>query len=155
MTDHTVAIIVVAAGSSTRFGKDKLGAQISGHSVLERAVGAVRAAFPDAPMALVVRADQVEAAQQRWQPRGVRVVTGGAHRQDSVKNGFAALDPGDDTVILIHDAARPFVPVEDVHRVASVAAETGAALLAAPVVDTVKRLRSDGSVARTGPRGRR
>jgi 2-C-methyl-D-erythritol 4-phosphate cytidylyltransferase / 2-C-methyl-D-erythritol 2,4-cyclodiphosphate synthase len=154
MSHADVAIIVVAAGSSTRFGKDKLGAQISGHSVLERAVGAVRAAFPDAPVALVVRADQVEAAQQRWQPRGVKVVTGGGHRQDSVKNGFSALDPGDDTVVLIHDAARPFVPVEDVHRVASAAAETGAALLAAPVVDTVKRLRSDGSVETTVPRDR-
>ncbi|MCJ7440538.1 MAG: 2-C-methyl-D-erythritol 2,4-cyclodiphosphate synthase [Thermoanaerobaculaceae bacterium] len=154
MTDHTVAIIVVAAGSSTRFGKDKLSVQISGHSVLERAVASVRAAFPDAPAVLVVRADQVDAAQNHWQPLGVRVVAGGAHRQDSVKRGFAALEPADDTVILVHDAARPFVPVADVLRVAAAAAESGAALLAAPVVDTVKRLRSDGSVETTVPRER-
>jgi len=154
MTDHPVAIIVVAAGSSARFGKDKLGVQIGGRSVLERAVGAVRAAFPDAPVALVVRTDQVDAAQHDWQPRGVKVVAGGAHRQDSVRSGFVALDPRDDAVVLIHDAARPFVPAEDVRRVASVAAEVGAALLAAPVVDTVKRLRSDGTVETTVPRER-
>ena len=154
MTEHSIAIIVVAAGSSTRFGKDKLSVQISGHSVLERAVASVRAAFPDAPAVLVVRADQVDAAQNHWQPLGVRVVAGGAHRQDSVKRGFAALEPADDTVILIHDAARPFVPVADVLRVAAAAAESGAALLAAPLVDTVKRLRSDGSVETTVPRER-
>ncbi len=38
MTNHAIAIIVVAAGASTRFGKDKLGARIAGQSVLERAV---------------------------------------------------------------------------------------------------------------------
>jgi 2-C-methyl-D-erythritol 4-phosphate cytidylyltransferase/2-C-methyl-D-erythritol 2,4-cyclodiphosphate synthase len=154
MTDHPVAIIVVGAGSSTRFGKDKLDVQIGGQSVLERAVAAVRAAFPDAPVAVVVRADQVDAAQHDWLPRGVKVVAGGAHRQDSVKSGFSALDPADDAIVLIHDAARPFVPVEDVLRVASAAAEAGAALLAAPVVDTVKRLRGDGSVETTVPRDR-
>ncbi|OFV79442.1 MAG: hypothetical protein A2Y78_09460 [Acidobacteria bacterium RBG_13_68_16] len=154
MTDHPIVIIVVAAGSSARFGKDKLGVQIAGQSVLERAVGAVRAAFPDAPTVLVVRADQVDAAQHHWQPLGVKVVAGGVHRQDSVKSGFSVLHPPDDAVVLIHDAARPFVPVEDVRRVASVASETGAALLAAPVVDTVKRLRSDGSVESTVPRDR-
>ncbi len=154
MTDHAVAIIVVAAGASTRFGKDKLGAQIAGQSVLERAVSSVRAAFPAAPTVLVVRADQVEKARKHWDPRGVRVVAGGVHRQDSVKSGFSALEPGDDTVVLIHDAARPFVPLGDALRVAAAAAESGAALLAAPVVDTVKRLRSDGSVETTVPRDR-
>jgi 2-C-methyl-D-erythritol 4-phosphate cytidylyltransferase/2-C-methyl-D-erythritol 2,4-cyclodiphosphate synthase len=152
VSDVPVVIIVVAAGSSTRFGGDKLGVRVAGRSVLERAVGAVRAAFPDAPAALVVRGDQVEAAQRQWQPSGVTVVAGGAHRQDSVQRGFSALEPSDDTVVLIHDAARPFVPVEDVRRVAAAAAESGAALLAAPVVDTVKRLRSDGSVETTVPR---
>jgi 2-C-methyl-D-erythritol 4-phosphate cytidylyltransferase/2-C-methyl-D-erythritol 2,4-cyclodiphosphate synthase len=154
MTDHPVAIIVVAAGASTRFGGDKLGARVSGRSVLERAVASVRAAFPDAPAALVVRADQVEAAKRHWEATGVTVVAGGVHRQDSVRSGFSALEPGDDAVVLIHDAARPFVPVEDVWRVAQAAADSGAALLAAPVVDTVKRLRSDGTVETTVPRER-
>jgi 2-C-methyl-D-erythritol 4-phosphate cytidylyltransferase/2-C-methyl-D-erythritol 2,4-cyclodiphosphate synthase len=152
MTNESVAIIVVAAGSSSRFGKDKLGSRIAGRSVLERAVGAVRAAFPETPVALVVRADRVEEAGKVWGPRGVLVAAGGDRRQDSVRNGFAALDPSDGTVVVIHDAARPFVPLEDVRRVAAAAAEHGAAFLAAPVVDTMKRLHHDGSVEATVPR---
>lgn len=152
MAELNVALIVVAAGSSTRFGTDKLGALVSGRSVLERAVAAVRQPFPDAPLVVVVRADQVEQAQTRWEGLGARVVAGGARRQDSVRNGFAALDAADDTVVVIHDGARPFVPPDDVLRVAAAAAERGAALLVAPVVDTVKRLRPDGTVEATVPR---
>ncbi len=154
MTNQSVALIVVAAGTSSRFGKDKLGTRIAGRSVLDRAVGGVRAAFPEARVALVVRAERVEEAQERWGPQGVRVVAGGERRQDSVRNGFTALGPSDETVVVIHDAARPFVPVGDVQRVAAAAAESGAALLAAPVVDTVKRLHHDGSVEATVPRER-
>jgi 2-C-methyl-D-erythritol 4-phosphate cytidylyltransferase/2-C-methyl-D-erythritol 2,4-cyclodiphosphate synthase len=152
VTESDVAVIVVAAGSSTRFGADKLGVLIAGRSVLDRAVGAMRAALPSAPLALVVRPDQVEALRARWQARGVLVVAGGDRRQDSVKNGFLALGPGDDTVVVVHDGARPFVPPGDVTRVVAAAAASGAALLVAPVVDTVKRLRADGTVEATVPR---
>ena len=152
VTGPDVAVIVVAAGSSTRFGGDKLGVLVAGRPVLERAVGAMRAALPAAPLALVVRADQLEAARARWQARGVLVAAGGARRQDSVRNGFVALDPGDDTVVVVHDGARPFVPAGDVTRVVAAAAAGGAALLVAPVVDTVKRLRADGTVEATVPR---
>jgi 2-C-methyl-D-erythritol 4-phosphate cytidylyltransferase / 2-C-methyl-D-erythritol 2,4-cyclodiphosphate synthase len=152
MTEPDVAIIVVAAGSSSRFGRDKLGVRVGGRPVLDRAVAAVRAAFPNAPAVLVVRPEQLEGAAQRWREQGVRVVAGGRHRQDSVRNGFLALQPPDGTVVIIHDAARPFVPPGDVARVVAAAAEHGAALLAAPVVDTVKRLHHDGSVETTVPR---
>ncbi|MGD1147284.1 MAG: 2-C-methyl-D-erythritol 2,4-cyclodiphosphate synthase [Thermoanaerobaculaceae bacterium] len=152
MAELKVALIVVAAGSSARFGTDKLSAQVGGRSVLERAVAAVRQPFPNAPLVLVVRSDQVEQARARWEGLGVRVTAGGARRQDSVRNGFAALDADDGTVVVIHDGARPFVPPGDVVRVVAAAAEGGAALLVAPVVDTVKRLRPDGTVETTVPR---
>ncbi len=154
MTQPEVVIVVVAAGSSTRFGGDKLEAQVGGRSVLERALAAVRAPFPGAPAVLVVRAEHLEEARARWQPQGVRVVAGGAQRLDSVKNGFAALAPADDAIVVIHDGARPFVPADDVARVVAAASDTGAALLVAPVVDTVKRLRPDGTVETTVPRDR-
>ncbi len=154
MTQPEVVVIVVAAGSSTRFGGDKLEAPLGGRSVLERAVAAVRAPFPGAPLALVVRAEHLDEARARWRGQGVLVVAGGAQRLDSVRNGFAALAPGDDAVVVIHDGARPFVPADDAARVVAAAAETGAALLVAPVVDTVKRLRADGTVEATVPRDR-
>jgi 2-C-methyl-D-erythritol 4-phosphate cytidylyltransferase/2-C-methyl-D-erythritol 2,4-cyclodiphosphate synthase len=154
MAEADIAIIVVAAGSSSRFGKDKLEVLVGGQAVVDRAVAAVCAVFPNAPAALVVREEQLEGAARRWRPKGVRVVAGGRRRQDSVRNGFAALQPADETVVLVHDAARPFVPPGDIVRVVAAAAEHGAALLAAPVVDTLKRVRSDGSVETTVPRER-
>jgi len=146
-----VAIVVVAAGASSRFGSDKLATSLGGRSVLERAVGAVRAPFPAAPVVLVVRPEEVERCAAAWRASGVRVVAGGARRQDSVRLGCAELDIPDDHVIVIHDAARPFVPALDVMAVVAAAAATGAALLAAPVVDTVKRVSGDvvaGTVSR-------
>jgi 2-C-methyl-D-erythritol 4-phosphate cytidylyltransferase / 2-C-methyl-D-erythritol 2,4-cyclodiphosphate synthase len=146
-----VAIVVVAAGASTRFGADKLAARLGGVPVLERAVAAVRSPFPAAPAVLVVRPEEVDSHGARWRDAGVRVVAGGPRRQDSVRLGCEALAAGDATVVLIHDGARPFVPAGDVRAVAAAAAEAGAALLVAPVVDTIKRV-SGGTVAGTVPR---
>jgi 2-C-methyl-D-erythritol 4-phosphate cytidylyltransferase / 2-C-methyl-D-erythritol 2,4-cyclodiphosphate synthase len=152
MTAEDVAIVVVAAGSSLRFGSDKLAVSLAGRTVLEHAVDSLRNVFPGSPTVLVVREAEVEDAARSWSAGGVRVVAGGRRRQDSVRNGCELLDPGDDTVVLIHDGARPFVPRADVEAVVAGAAETGAALLVAPLSETVKRLRSDGMVASTVPR---
>jgi 2-C-methyl-D-erythritol 4-phosphate cytidylyltransferase / 2-C-methyl-D-erythritol 2,4-cyclodiphosphate synthase len=150
-TTERVAIVVVAAGTSSRFGRDKLAEHLGARTVLERAVAAVRAPFPTAPAVLVVRAEEVEAQRGRWQRDGVHVVSGGPRRQDSVRRGAEALAVADNTVVLVHDGARPFVPAADVRAVAAAAADAGAALLVAPVVDTVKRV-SGGLVAGTVPR---
>jgi 2-C-methyl-D-erythritol 4-phosphate cytidylyltransferase/2-C-methyl-D-erythritol 2,4-cyclodiphosphate synthase len=146
-----VAIVVVAAGSSSRFGADKLAVSLGGRTVLERAVASVRAPFPTAPAVLVVRSDGLATESSRWREQGVRVVAGGPRRQDSVRLGCEALDDAGAAVVLIHDGARPFVPAEDVRAVAAAAAATGAALLVAPVVDTIKRV-AGGNVSATVPR---
>lgn len=66
-------------------------------------------------------------------------VTGGAARRDSVFNGLKALNHlKADDIVLIHDAARPFVTVDEIHRVAAEAVRTGAATLALPVSDTLR-----------------
>lgn len=83
-----------------------------------------------------------------------QLVHGGAERQDSVFNGLKALtDASPHDVILVHDGARPFVTHDMIRRVAEKAAATGAAVLAVPIKDTLKR--ADGSaiietVDRTG-----
>jgi len=79
------------------------------------------------------------------------VVAGGRRSQDSVRLGCEALDLAGSTVVLVHDGARPFVPAADVRAVAAAAAATGAALLVAPVVDTVKRV-AGADVTATVPR---
>jgi len=150
-----VGVVVVAAGTSRRFGSDKLAVRLGGRSVLERAVGAVRAALPEAPLVVVVRPgeEEVKAGElAHFRPAGV--VPGGAERQDSVRAGVEALGLPPEAIVVIHDAARPFVPREDVLRVVEAAVQHGAAVLAASVVDTIKQVGEDGQILATLPRER-
>lgn len=78
----------------------------------------------------------------------LRVVEGGAQRQDSVRQGLAALDTACD-IVVIHDAARPFVSVGAVEQSIRVAAESGSAVVATPARDTLKRAGSDATVSET------
>ena len=88
-------------------------------------------------------------------PRGldvdVHLVEGGARRQDSVRNGLDAL--GDDVSwVVVHDGARPLVTPELIERCLRGAAQTGAAIAALPVVDTVKLGDAEGFIEATRPR---
>jgi 2-C-methyl-D-erythritol 4-phosphate cytidylyltransferase len=83
-------------------------------------------------------------------PKLCPAVAGGAERQDSVRCGLAAL-PAEVTHVAVHDAARPLVRARDVSRVVRAARKSGAALLAVPVRDTIKRVGA-GWVVRTPPR---
>jgi 2-C-methyl-D-erythritol 4-phosphate cytidylyltransferase/2-C-methyl-D-erythritol 2,4-cyclodiphosphate synthase len=69
----------------------------------------------------------------------LRIVAGGSRRQDSVANAFRAADAASD-IIVIHDAARPFVSADLIARTIAAAAESGAALAAVEARDTVKRV---------------
>jgi 2-C-methyl-D-erythritol 4-phosphate cytidylyltransferase len=101
---------------------------------------------------LVVRPDAEElvegliaAARERGR---VRLVHGGAERQDSVMAGLKAVSPEFDYV-LIQDAARPFITPELVEKVYLAAQETGAAVSGAPTSDSLKEVGSDGLVVQT------
>ena len=81
----------------------------------------------------------------------VEVVEGGARRQDSVRNGLAAL--GEDVSwVVVHDGARPLVTRDLIERCLLGAAETGAAIAALRVVDTVKMGDAEGFIEATRPR---
>jgi 2-C-methyl-D-erythritol 4-phosphate cytidylyltransferase len=84
----------------------------------------------------------------------VVITTGGKERYDSVRNGLNCLSNEVD-LIAIHDAVRPLCSAEDIDRVISKAKDTGAAILATPVVDTIKRCQStntpiEATVSRVG-----
>lgn len=81
----------------------------------------------------------------------VRLTHGGAQRQDSVRFGLNALDPGCD-IVVIHDAARPFIPASLIEHSITVADQVGAALVAVPVADTLKRVDAAQTVLETVPR---
>ncbi len=72
----------------------------------------------------------------------ITVIQGGDRRQDSVAVALQHL-PQDITVVAVHDAVRPFVSIEDIEAVIRKADEVGAAILAVPIVDTVKQVERD------------
>lgn len=80
-----------------------------------------------------------------------RVVQGGAERQDSVRIALETLAAMNDATqfVLVHDGARPMVQAGDVRRGMQMTAPGAGALLAVPVVDTIKRVDGDGRVIRT------
>ncbi|MFN3414117.1 MAG: 2-C-methyl-D-erythritol 4-phosphate cytidylyltransferase, partial [Thermoanaerobaculum sp.] len=151
----SLGLVVVAAGSSRRFGSDKLSVRLGGRTILPRAVGCLRAVFPQAPLVVVVRGEELEGRAEELRDLGVTAfVPGGEHRQDSVRAGVEALHLSGEALVLIHDGARPFVPADDIRRVVAAAEEAGAAVLAAPVADTVKEVDPQGRVLGTLPRER-
>lgn len=72
----------------------------------------------------------------------LRVVAGGAERQDSVYRGLQVLDGSDTGVVAIHDAVRPFVRPEEIKVVVDRAASKGAAIMALGATDTIKQVKS-------------
>ena len=75
-----------------------------------------------------------------------RAVPGGATRAQSVRNGLNAID--DAHIVAVHDGVRPFVTSEEIDQVVAAAREKGAAVLTAPVADTIKRVQ-DGRIIET------
>jgi 2-C-methyl-D-erythritol 4-phosphate cytidylyltransferase len=71
------------------------------------------------------------------------IVSGGLQRQDSVANMLTACADNDDSIVLVHDAARPCITGVQVREVVRAIAEHGAALLALPARDTVKQVQGD------------
>ena len=141
-----VAAIVAAGGQGQRLGagQPKQFLEIDGRSLLQRSVEALLGTGLVADVVVVAPAGQVErVAAAPWVDRGrVRVVAGGARRQDSVANGFDAV-PRDAEIVLVHDAARPFVSREVVARTVAAAAAHGAAIAAVRARDTVKHASVD------------
>jgi len=78
----------------------------------------------------------------------VGIIPGGEERQDSVYIGLKALDPQTD-IVLIHDGARPFVPVELIRRIVEETQIWKSVVAAIPVRDTIKEIAADGWVRKT------
>jgi len=156
MTDRlNVAVIIVAAGGSSRMGGvDKIFAPLGGQSVLVRVIDVFQRCEPVKQMVVVLSEANLKRGQELvgvagWR-RAVDFCAGGVRRQDSVLAGLNCIS-GCDWVI-VHDGARPLVTPAIINRGLEAAGETGVAVAAVPVTDTIKIAGDDGLVRQTPPR---
>jgi 2-C-methyl-D-erythritol 4-phosphate cytidylyltransferase len=157
MAAMTVTAVVVAAGPGSRLGagQPKAFVDLAGVPLFVRALQAV--AVPSVSDAvIVVPPGSTERAAtllaRHASPCPVRVVEGGAERQDSVRSGLDAVTGAE--LVLIHDSARPFVSEEVVEAAIEAASRHGAAIVAVPATDTIKHVHPDGWIESTPPRDR-
>jgi 2-C-methyl-D-erythritol 4-phosphate cytidylyltransferase / 2-C-methyl-D-erythritol 2,4-cyclodiphosphate synthase len=151
--DASYAAILVAAGRSTRMGSDKLWEDLWGRPAWRWSLDELLADADLASVAIAVPSDAVDRYVTALPPADGRciVVPGGDSRADSVIAGLWALTRAghdDDTLVLVHDAARPAVTAELVASVVRAAREVhGAIVPVVPVLDSLKRVRGDRVVA--------
>ena len=156
MTERVGAIVVGAGASARMGGVDKVFAPLLGRPLVAHALDALAAA-PEITDVVLVLSEQRMAQGCRllaggpW-PAAWRACPGGPRRQDSVRCGLEAL--GAVEWVLVHDAARPCLTSELAGRVLHAARETGAAVAAVPVRDTIKVVDADGTVLETPDRDR-
>lgn len=152
-----VAALVLGAGRGERLGRGapKAFVPLAGRPLIAHALEAILACPDVLRVVPVLPRPLLGSFAERIGPLGAhdrlaQPVAGGDTRQDSVRAGLGALPEGFE-VVAVHDAARPLVRPEAVGRVIAAACAHGAALLAAPVADTIKRVRG-GVVVETPPR---
>src|ERR1700733_9773165 len=141
-----VAAIIPAAGLGTRMGAEmpKQFLELDGMPLVIFTLRRLAACSAITDFFLSTRADDVVALQDKVAKaalgRPARVVHGGDTRQQSVANALAQVDSATE-VVLVHDAVRPFVTVEQIDRVIVEARKRGAAILGIPAIDTVKEVK--------------
>lgn len=158
MTNPPVAAVIVAAGRGARMGavQPKQYLRLGQRSVLSRTLSQ----FLDSPaidrVLTVIHPEDgaifAEVMAQTPNPRHTATTSchGGANRQDSVAHGLKALAETGfpaDGIVLIHDAARPFVPEAMIAHAIVAAKQHGAAIPVLPLADTIARVEADGALA--------
>lgn len=139
----TIAALIVAAGKGTRIGGDlpKQFAQLCGKPVLAHSVSAFISHSVVQDIVVIIGEGQAEQARTALGNRAdsVNFVNGGAGRRDSVRAGLEALAVTGATRVLIHDAARPFLPSAVIDALIAALDAAPGAVPALPVADTLAR----------------
>ncbi|MBR6736081.1 MAG: 2-C-methyl-D-erythritol 4-phosphate cytidylyltransferase [Oscillospiraceae bacterium] len=151
---YTTAVIA-AAGSSRRFGEDKLELLLCGESVLFRTLSVFEESSLIDEIIISTREEKIADLYSRVREYGFKkikaLVPGGETRQMSVKNAVCAAS-GETELFCMHDAARPLVTSDVIERVLSACAECGCATAAVPVKNTIKAADKNGFVTATPDR---
>jgi 2-C-methyl-D-erythritol 4-phosphate cytidylyltransferase len=149
------AVILPAAGKSSRFRDPhykKPFAPLDGKPVWMHAAERFTSRKDVAQSLLVISPEDREHFTEKFGGNaallGIQIVEGGAQRYDSVAKALAQVN-ADIDFVAVHDAARPCLVPEWIDAVFAAAAKTGAAILAAPLTDTLKRAATDLTIAET------
>jgi 2-C-methyl-D-erythritol 4-phosphate cytidylyltransferase len=133
--------IIVAAGDSRRMGFDKLFATIAGRPVIAHTIHAFERAGCVGGIIVVAREDRLAEIKKIVRDEKLKkvrsIITGGKHRQDSVRAGMDHLE-ATARYVAIHDAARPLITAEQIERVFEQCRIHAAASLAEAISDTLK-----------------
>ena len=150
-----VMALVPAAGRGLRMGGSvpKQYLSIGGEPLIVQSLRVLQAAPVVDQIILAVPSADIEYCQHEIVLRHrftkvTKVVAGGAERQDSVRHALAEV-PSDIDIVLIHDAVRPFVTQRMIEEVIAASWKEGAAIIALPMRDTVKQVRTDRVIERT------
>lgn len=153
-----VSLVVPAAGLGARMGASerKPYIHLRGQPIVFRTLARFAELDEIREIVLVVHPDDVESVQQQHGPalKQLKVSTvcaGGRERQDSVYNGLRHTSPECD-VVLIQDAVRPIISGDLIRRTIAAVRRHGAAIVAAPVKETVKEVDDEGRIVATRPR---
>jgi len=159
LPDAGAIIVAAGRGARARLGtsdEPKQLRSVAGIPMLLRAIRAF-ARHPRVGPIVVVLPPPLVASPPDWLRAllsdRLLLTAGGEERQESVANGLKSLPPGP-SLVLVHDAARPFVAGEVIDRVLAVAARGAVAVPGVPLSDTVKETDAAGLVVRTVPRER-
>jgi len=142
---HVFAILP-AAGLGTRMAasQPKQFLELNGLPILIHSLRAFAAVPRVTAIYVAVRHNELERVQAQVAEHGfagkVQVVEGGDSRQQSVANALKVIPCGEDDVVLVHDAVRPLIDAATIERTIDAVAETGAAIVGMPVIDTVKQV---------------
>lgn len=153
MSARDVGVVIVAAGSSTRAGGGELKQfrWVAGRPMLLHSLQLFQSR-DDVAMVVCVLPRETAGDPPPWifqcDADRMLVSVGGRTRAESVRNGMADLPP-ECRIVLVHDAARPLVPMPVVDRVVEAARAGRSAIAALPVVDTLKEVDAAGRIVRT------
>lgn len=150
-----VVALVPAAGRGLRMGGSvpKQFLSLGGEPLIVQSLRTLQASSVVDQIVLAVPLADVEYCENdivlRYRfTKVTKVVAGGAERQDSVRCALAQVH-ADTEIVLIHDAVRPFMTQQMIEEVVAAARKAGAAIIALPMRDTVKQVRTDGTIERT------
>src|SRR3954471_7227887 len=138
--------IIVAAGEGSRMGGDcpKQFLELAGVPVIIHTLSAFEQCDEIDEIVIVLSASEsanfLSLASKHGLRKVAKIVGGGSTRADSVRRGLDAVRSATAEIVAVHDGVRPLITAAEISKVVNAAREHGAALLAAPVTDTIKQV---------------